>query len=155
MSLIPIAPGKPPVDSGWVETMDKISNQEFFSAILASNILAPHLEQNSELVELIRTPNHPNIHYFENPSPAKEIMPTLKRRLGMMVAKNISHNLEATKQLVAFMEEHPDSQIYNVTFNCQTGHYGVRASRIDHQLHVICVMSGGHIPDDLLGNSIQ
>lgn len=135
--------------------MDKISNQEFFSAILASNILAPYLEQNPELAELIKTPNHSDIHYFENPAPAKELAPTLKRRLGMMVAKNISHNLEATKQLVAFMEEHPDSLIYNVTFNCQTGHYGVRCGLTDNQLHVICVMTGGHIPDDLLGDSIQ
>jgi len=135
--------------------MDKISNQEFFSAILASNILAPYLEKNPELAELIKFPNDPNIHYFENPAPAKKIAPTLKRRLGMMTAKNISHNLEATKQLVAFMEEHPDSQIYNVTFNCQTQHYGVRASRIDNQFQVICVMTGGHIPDNLLGDAIQ
>ena|SRR6185295_17060950 len=135
--------------------MDKITNQEFFSAILASHILDPYLEQNSELAELIKTPNHPDIHYFERPAPAREIAPTLKRRLGMMVAKNISHNLEATKQLVAFMEKHPDSQIYDVTFNCQTQHYGVRFARIDDQIHVICVMTGGHIPDDLLGDSIQ
>ncbi|HEX9332263.1 MAG TPA: hypothetical protein VF896_10265 [Anaerolineales bacterium] len=135
--------------------MDKISNQVIFSAILASNILAPYLEQNSELAELIKNPNHPNIHYFENPAPAKEIAPTLKHRLAIMVAKNISHNLEATKQLVAFMEEHPDSQIYNVTFNCQTQHYGVRSGLIDNQIHVICVMTGGHIPDDLSGDSSQ
>jgi len=133
----------------------KISNQELLSAILASTILAPYLEQNSELAELIKTPNHPNIHYFQNPAPAKQIMPIFKRRLGVLVAKNISHNLEATKQLVAFMEEHPDSQIYNVTFNCQTGHYGVRFSQIDDQIHVICVMTGGRIPDDLLGDSTQ
>ena len=135
--------------------MDKVSNQEFFSAILSSNILNSYLEQNSELAELIKTPNHPDIHYFENPAPAKEIAPNLKGRLAMMVAKNISHNLEATKQLVAFMEEHPDSQIYNVTFNCQTQHYGVRSAIIDNQIHVICVMTGGHIPDALLGDSIK
>jgi hypothetical protein len=134
--------------------MDKISNQEFFSAILASHILDPYLEQNSELAELIKTPDHPDIHYFEKPAPAREIAPALKRRLGMMVAKNISHNLEATRQLVAFMEEHPDSLIYNVTFNCQTGHYGVRYAQIDGQIHVICVMTGGRIPDNLLGDSI-
>jgi len=135
--------------------MDKISNQEFFSAILASHILDPYLEQNSELAELIKTPDHPDIHYFEKPAPAREIAPTLKRRLGMMVAKNISHNLEATKQLVSFMEEHPDSQIYNVTFNCQKQHYGVRCGLIDNERHIICVMTGGHIPDELLGESIQ
>ena len=135
--------------------MDKISYQEFFSAILSSNILVPYLERDSELAELIQFPNHPNIHYFERPAAAKEIAPTLKRRLGMMVAKNISHNFEATKQLVAFMEEHPDSQIYNVTFNCQKQHYGVRCGLIDNQLRVICVMTGGHIPDELLGESIQ
>ena len=135
--------------------MDKFSNQEIFSAILDSNILAPYLAQNYELAELIKTPNHPDIHYFENPAPAKQIAPSLKRRLGFMAAKNISHNLEATRQLVAFLEEHPDSQIYDVTFNCQTQHYGVRFTLIDNQFHAICVMTGGHIPDDLLGDSVQ
>lgn len=135
--------------------MDKISKEEFFSAILASQILAPHLGRDPDLTELIKSPNHPDIHYFETPAPAKELAPTLKRRLGVMAAKNISHNLEATKQLVAFMEEHPDSQIYNVTFNCKTQHYGVRSGVTENQLHVICVMTGGHIPADLLGESIQ
>jgi hypothetical protein len=133
--------------------MDKISNHEFFSAILFSNILAPYLERDSDLAELIKIPNHPDIHYFETPALAKELAPTLKRRLDVMAEKNISHNLEATKQLVAFMEEHPDSQIYNVTFNCPTQHYGVRCGLVDHQLHVICIMTGGHIPDALLGES--
>jgi len=143
------------MDSGWVENMANSSNQEFFSAILASHVLAPYLEQNPELAELIKTPDHPDIHYFEKPAPAKEIVPSLKHRLNLMVAKNISHNLEATKKLVAFLEEHPESQIYNVTFNCQTQHYGVRFARIDDQIHVICVMTGGPIPDNLLGDSSQ
>jgi hypothetical protein len=135
--------------------MAEISHQELFTAIVSSNILVPYLERDSDLAELIKFPGHPDIHYFENPSPAKEIAPSLKRRLEVMVAKNISHNLEATKQLVAFMKEYPDSQIYNVTFNCRTQHYGVRCSPIDHQLHVICVMTGGPIPDALLGESTQ
>jgi hypothetical protein len=135
--------------------MDKISNQDFFAAILSSNVLVPYLERDSDLADLIKLPNHPDIHYFEDSAPAKEIVPQLKRRLEVMVVKNISHNLEATKQLVAFMEEHPDSRIYNVTFNCPTQHYGVRCGWIDNQLHVICVMTGGHIPDELLGESVS
>ena len=137
--------------------MGKISKEDFFSAILSSNILIPYLQLDSNLAELIKFPNHPNIHYFETPSRAKEIAPTLKSRLNVMVAKNISHNLEATKQLVVFMEKHPDSQIYNVTFNCQTKHYGVRCGwvDVDNQLHVICVITGGHIPDELLGETVK
>ena len=134
--------------------MDKFSNQEFFSAILSSGILLPYLEQDPELAELIQSPDHPDIHYFEKPAPAKEIAPTLKRRLAVMAAKNITHNLEATKQLVSFMEEHPESQIYNVTFNCQKQHYGIRCGFVDAQLYVVCVMTGGHIPGELLGESI-
>jgi hypothetical protein len=143
------------MDSGWVGTMDKPSNQEFLTAILSSNILAPFLEQNSELAELIKVPDHPDIHYFENPAPARELMPVLTRRLAMMTVKKITHNFEATKQLVAFMTEHTESQIYNMTFNCTTGHYGVRCAYLDQQVHVICVMTGGHIPDELLGESSQ
>jgi hypothetical protein len=135
--------------------MDKASNQEFFAAILSSNILAPFLEQNSELAELIKVPNHPDIHYFEKAAPAKELIPVLTRRLAMMTVKKISHNLEATKQLVDFMTEHPESEIHNVTFNCSAGHYGVRCALLDQQVQVICVMTGGHIPDELLGESSQ
>lgn len=134
--------------------MIKISNQEFFSAILASQILTPYMEQDASLAELIQSPNHPDIHYFEKPAPAKEIAPTLKRRLAMMTAKNIAHNFEATKHLVAFMEEHPDSEIYNVTFNGSQQHYGVRCSPVAGHLRVICVMTGGRIPNELLGESM-
>jgi hypothetical protein len=133
--------------------MDRSSSQEFFSAILSSRILVPYLEQNTELAELLESPDHPNIRYFENPAPAAELAPALRHRLSVMLTKNIAHNLEATKQLVAFMEAHPDSQIHNVTFNCRTQHYGVRCARIGDQVHVICVMTGGHIPDELLGES--
>ena len=133
--------------------MDKISKEEFFEAILSSNILIPYLEREPDLAELIKSQNHPDIHYFETPASAKELLPALKPRLNAMSAKNISHNLEATKQLVTFMEEHPDSLIYNVTFNCQTQHYGVRCGHINNQLHVICVMTGGRIPDALLGEA--
>src|SRR5215216_383096 len=135
--------------------MAKISPQEFFSLILSSHILDPFRERDPDLAELLRDPNHPDIHYYETPAPAKELAPTLKRRLSVMLAKNIAHNLEATKQLVAFLEEHPDSLVYNVTFNCPVQHYGVRCGLIDEQLYVICVMSGGHIPDALLGDSLK
>src|SRR5215208_7537941 len=133
--------------------MHKISNEEFLSAILSSHILVPYLEQDSDLAELIKFPNHPDIHYFENPAPARELMTALKRRLDFMASKNLDQNHEATKQLVAFIEEHPESQIYNVTFNCKAQHYGVRCGRINNQLHVICVMTGGRIPEVLLGES--
>jgi hypothetical protein len=141
------------MDSESAQTMDEISKQSFFSAILSSNILVPYLEGNPDLAEMIKSPDHPDIHYFEKPSPAKEIAPSLKNRLAVMAAKNISHNLEATKQLVTFMEKHPDSEIYNVTFNCPTQHYGVRCALIDNQVQPICVMTGGHIPDGLLGET--
>lgn len=135
--------------------MDNIANEDFFAAILASNILIPYLQQDSELAALLQSPNHPDVHYFANAASAKELVLPLKSRLGVMAARNISHNLEATKQLVAFMEEHPESQIHNVTFNSLTRHYGVRCGVAENQLHVICVMTGGHIPDELLGESMQ
>ncbi len=134
--------------------MDKFSNEEFFAAILASNILAPYLEQNSELAALMASPDHPDIHYYENYTLAKEILPALTQRLTHMIARKIDHNLKATQQLVSFLEEYPDSEIHNVTFNCPTQHYGVRCGQIDNDIHVICVMTGGHIPNELLGVSL-
>lgn len=135
--------------------MDEISNEKLFSAIVSSDILVPYVERDPDLAELIKLPNHPNIHYFKNPAPAKQLLPALQRRLGFLVSKNISQNFEATKQLVAFMDEHPDSQIYDVTFNCPTQHYGVRVGLTDNELHGICVMTGGHISDELLGGSVK
>ena len=133
--------------------MAELSRQEFFETILSSQILDPYLELDPNLVELIQSPDHPDIHYFDKPAPANEIAPPLKQRLKVMAARNITHNLDATKQLVAFMDEYPESQIYNVTFNSKTQHYGVRCSRVEDQLQVICVMTGGRIPDELLGDS--
>ena len=143
------------MDSGWVETMDKIQNQEFFSAILASGILDSYIEKDPSLAEMVKSPEHPDIHYYETYAIANQLMPALKQRLNVMASKNIDHNLEATKKVVAFMEEHPQAQIGNVTFNAPTQHYGVRCGIVDQQLHVICVMTGGHIPNDLLGESIK
>jgi hypothetical protein len=133
--------------------MDKISKEEFFSAIRASAILVPYLEQNPDLAALLESPDHPDIHYYENYALAKDLLPSLKRRVDHMVSKNIDPNLQATKQLVAFMEGHRDSQICNVTFNCPTKHYGVRCGLVDDRIHVICVITGGHIPDAYLGES--
>ena len=155
MNRIPIVRGKLQAGSESVEIMDKISKEEFFSAILSSNMLAPYLEQDPDLAEMIKFPNHPDIHYFEDPSPANQIGPALKSRLDHMVSRNIQHNLEATKQLVAFSEEYPDSHIYNVTFNCRTKHYGGRCGQVDDQLHVICVMTGERLPNTLLGESLK
>ena len=135
--------------------MIKFSKEDFFSAILSSNILAPYLERDPDLADMVKSPHHPDIHYFETPAPAAELAPTLKRRLSVLAAKNISHNLEATRQLVAFLEEHPDSLVYNVTFNGPKTHYGVRCGWVDPQLHVICVITGGHISDELLGEARQ
>jgi len=135
--------------------MDKISKEEFFSAIVSSKILAPYLEQNPDLSNLLETSHHPDIHYFGNYALARDLLPALKQRLDHMVSRNIGLNLQAMKQLVVFLEQHPDSQIGNVTFNCPTQHYGVRCGMIDNQLHVICVITGGHIPDHLLGESAK
>lgn len=151
--MIPTVRGKPRVGSGSVETMDKISNQEIFSAIVASGILIPYIKKDTALAEMVKSPDHPDIHYFETYAIANQLMPSLKRRLGVMNARNIDHNLDATRQLVAFMEEHPDAQMGNVTFNGPTQHYGVRCGVIEGQLHIVCVMTGGHIPDELLGET--
>ncbi len=137
------------------ETMDKFSKEELFTVILSSSILAQYAEQNPELTELLQSPNHPDIHYYENYTQAKEILPALKQRLSHLALKKIDLNRKATEELVDFLEQYPDSQISNITFNCSTRHYGVRCGLIDNQLHVICVMTGAHIPDELLGESIS
>lgn len=133
--------------------MDKIQKQELFLAILASGILDSFIEKDASLAEMVKSSEHPDIHYYEAYAIANQLMSSLKQRLNVMRTKNIDHNLDATRKLVAFMEEHPDAQIANVTFNAPAQHYGVRLGLVDGQLHVICVMTGGHIPDALLGES--
>jgi hypothetical protein len=141
------------MDFGWVEAMANFSNQDFFSEILASKILIPYLERDPGLGELMETPDHPDVHYFASPAPAKQLLPPLRKRLEGMAAKNLGHNLDATRQFVAFLEEHPESQIYNVTFNAPGQHYGVRCGVVDDRLHVICVLTGAHIPGGMLGET--
>lgn len=136
---------------GLVGAMD---NQDLFAAILSSRILAPYLEQNPELAELIKTTDHPDIHYFPNYAVAKDLLPALKQRLDRMTSKGISLNRTAIQQLVAFLEEYPESIIHDVTFNGPTQHYGVRCGEVDGHLQVICVMTGARIPKELLGKSI-
>lgn len=131
--------------------MNKFSKEDFFQAILLSNILSPYLDQNPELADLLKSSDHPDIHYYENYAVAKEILPALKQRLAHMTVRKLGHNLKATQQLVTFSEAHPESEIHNVTFNSPTQHYGVRCGAVDDQLHVVCVMTGGHIPNELLG----
>ena len=43
--------------------MDKIAREDFFAAILSSNILAPHLERDADLAELVKVPSHPDIPF--------------------------------------------------------------------------------------------
>src|ERR1044071_7690610 len=50
---IPTARGKLPMDFGSGDTMAELSRQEFFEAILSSQILDPYLERDSNLAELI------------------------------------------------------------------------------------------------------
>jgi hypothetical protein len=135
--------------------MDKSQKQELFSAILASGILDSFIEKDASLAEMVKSAEHRDIHYYETYAVASELTSSLKQRLNMMAAKNIDHNLDATKKLVAFMDEYPHAQIGNVTFNAPTQHYGVRCGIADGHLHVICVMTGGHISDALLGDTIK
>ena len=135
--------------------MDELSNQELFSAILSSNILLPYLDHDPELAMLLETPNHCNIHYSKNYASASQMIPVLKGMLEYMNAKMIYLNRDATRRLVNFGEAYPDSQIYDVTFNCERQSYGVCCGQTEESLRVICVLTGGHIPDELFEGSLE
>jgi hypothetical protein len=132
-----------------------ITKEDFFAAIHSSNILVTYLEQDPDLVELLKNPNHSNIHYPQNHVLAKEITSIYKRRLDDMVSKGIRQNLEAIRQLIAFIEKHPDSEIYDVVFNCNAQHYVIPCGLLENHLQIICVMSGGHIPNELFGEKAK
>lgn len=133
--------------------MDNISNEELFSAIVSSNILTPYLHGNPELTMLLEHPHHCNIHYPRNYSSADQILPVLHGMLDYMVAQRIYLNLDATRQLIFFGQKNPDSRICDVTFNCERQSYGVCCGQLQDQLHVICVLTGKHIPDELFGET--
>ena len=131
--------------------MDKVSKEKLFYTIVSSQILAPYLPHEPELGVLLEDPHHCNIHYPRSFASAEQIAVIFERRLNYMVAKQIYSNLEATRQLVRFIKRHPDSKIYDVTFNCERQHYGVCCGGTEEQLQVICVLTGGHIPEEAFG----
>lgn len=135
--------------------MHNITNEELFTAIISSNVLVSYSAQDPDLVELLEKPDHPNIHYPQSYAPAKQIVQIFRRRLEYMASQGISLNFEAIEQLVAFVEEYPEGQIYNVTFNCAKQHYGVSCGVSQKRVHVICAMAGGHIPDELFGETTK
>ena len=127
--------------------MVNVSNATLFTAILSSGILSPYLEKDAGLAELMKDPNHPNIHYYQRQVSAKQITSVFKTRLEYMVSKRVFLNLEATKQLVAFIEEHSESGICGVNFSFPKHSYGVYLGITADDIHVICVMTGGHTSD--------
>ncbi len=135
--------------------MDKVSNDELFSAIVSSLILTPYLQHDRELSVLLENPNHCNIHYPEDYSSVDQVIPVLKQMLEYMLSKKIYLNLDATKQLINFGEKHPEGLLYDITFNCDRRHYGVCCGQTEQKLHVICVLTGDHIPDEMFGDSDQ
>lgn len=135
--------------------MNSASREKLFSAIVSSRILAPYLANDPELAALLESPNHCNVHYPRTYAYANQLAPALREMLEYMLSQKIYSNLEATKQLVGFSERHPDSQIYDITFNCERQSYGVCCGLTEEQLSVICVLTGGHIPDDFFGETIS
>jgi hypothetical protein len=135
--------------------MDRVSNDELFSAILSSKILTPYLGQDGELAMLLENPHHCNIHYPQNYASVDQIIPVLKQMLSYMVAKWIYLNRDAAKQLISYGEKYPESQLYDITFNCEKQHYGVVCGQIENELHVVCVLTGDHIPDEMFGMALQ
>ncbi len=133
--------------------MDSVSNEQLFSAIVSSNILAPYLTADQELSALLENPNHCNIHYPRIASSVTQIQSLLEGMLNYMTSQRIYLNIEATKQLISFGEKNPEGEIYDVTFNCEKQSYGVCCGQTEDQLHVICVLTGQHIPDELFGDS--
>jgi hypothetical protein len=80
-------------------------------------------------------------------------MPALHGMLDYMVSQRIYLNIEATKQLILFGDKNPDSLIYDITFNCERQSYGVCCGLTRDQLHVVCGLTGNHIPDELFGET--
>jgi len=135
--------------------MDRISKAQLFSTILSSNILLQYLQNDPELAALLENPNHCNIHYPRSHAAVDQIMPVLQRMLDFMLTQRIYLNVEATKQLIGFGEQNPDSLIYDITFNCERQSYGVCCGLTRDELQVICVLTNAHIPDELFGDALQ
>jgi len=140
-----------------MDNTNKILKDEFLRVIRLSEILSQFLQQDSELAHLLKNPNDPNIHCSKNDTSAKEIKEMMQSRIDIYIA--LGHEdepvIKATKQLVAFCGKHDSVRLFNVTFNCSKCHYYVWCGDVESQLHVICVMQGGHIPDYSLEKQIK
>lgn len=91
---------------------------------------------------------------------ASKIEPSFQRRFRTIPdAKQISDPDERrlTKELKISLERflkylnlHPEVEITFATFNCDRYSYDVKCGIVDQKLDVICVLKGGHVPEDLL-----
>jgi hypothetical protein len=135
--------------------MDRLPDEELFSAILSSNFLIQYLQDDLELAELLENPYHCNIHYPKSHASVNQIMPALQGMLDYMMAQRIFLNVDATKRLIGFCEKNPDSLIYDITFNCEKQSYGVCCGLTGEEIDVICVLTGNHIPDELFEDALS
>ena len=129
----------------------KFSNEEILKVIIASKILETYLEQNVSLREIIKDFENSDIHYGEEFVPTIHQREIFERRIKIKHMKNAGElskvNAHALENVKTFIEKYPESNIFDVTFNCSDAHFSVWCGLFDTHIEVLCVQKGGHIPD--------
>jgi hypothetical protein len=128
-------------------------------AVLSAHILTQYRVSDTYLDRLItslsqrpdvwQTHTDVQISVSQHPNPAFR-QKIFQRRLRMIPTAPENDQLrDATTRFVNYLASNPNANIYDVTFNCPAQHYGIFCGQENQEINVICVMTGGHIPEDI------
>ncbi len=130
--------------------------RKVLNCIIASNVLKHYRSQDSCLDELLlnisKNREARNFSKISVSLPVKaiEIEQIYKRRHELIPDRERNSQLhKAIEDLIRYCVLHPDSLIWNVTFNCTKSSYTPFCGQIGNKLETICVIIGGRIPDDV------
>lgn len=131
------------------------SRQEILMSIVSSKCLESFLLRDSCISHLLTDLENPNIHPGQVFSPTIYQREIFERRARMSIEHadeypNALSNGKVLQDVLTFIKREPDIRLVTVTFNCPTESLEVWCGISKNELHVIGIMQGGHIPDELL-----
>lgn len=131
---------------------------EYRSKDLYLDNLVASLEESLDSWQSIK-----GIYVSDQLARASKIERIFQRRLATVPKENLASTFDeqmqirelknALAQFVEYLKLNSLADIATVIFNCNEFHYEVKCGILDEKIHVICVLKGNAIPEELLHNS--